>query len=517
MTILLFIIISYLLWSFCLYLLFKKTEVKPTDGLIPGLNFVRICQLVGRKPGFALWLLFPIVNIFIYCGLMVDLVRSFNLMNLWHSTLAVVYSPAILWQAAKNGQIQYAGPILDRERAYKEKVKEAINSGNKYQLEKLKSNNPFKKSAGREWFESIVFAVFAAAFIRMFLIEAYQIPTPSMEGSLLVGDYLFVSKAHYGIRTPETVLMVPLLHNRIPILNRESYISKPSLKAKRLPALTTIKRNDAIVFNWPVGDSVYVTPQRSYTIGQIRRGEYRVPRGTPLTIRPMDKKDHYIKRCIGMPGDSLQIIDRQVYINGNPIENPSQMQLAYRVEAPNGLNYKKLDKAGVNLEYCRPDIGLYFLTVKQKELVQSMGNQVKISHWPQPPRPMFPYYDAKLGWSVDNYGPIYIPKKGDKIKLTADNIQAYKRLIQVYENNELEIRNGQVLINGQASNEYEIQQDYYWAMGDNRHNSEDSRAWGYVPHDHMVGKPLFIWFSTKNGSMANGIQWGRIFSGANKF
>jgi len=232
-------------------------------------------------------------------------------------------------------------------------MEEAEKSGDTYALKKLVKNNPYQKSVGREWGEAIIFAVFAAAFIRMFLIEAYKIPTGSMEGSLLIGDFLFVSKAHYGIRTPETIAMLPLLHNRIPLIDKESYIETPSLPKFRLPALESIAHNKPIVFNYPEGDSVYVIPGRTYSIHDVRRKPRvaKLVRNNKIKMdtRPVDKRDHYIKRCIAMPGDSMQIKDTQVYINGVAAENPSQLQYNYILK-PNGVkvNMNKLVEWGIS-------------------------------------------------------------------------------------------------------------------------------------------------------------------------
>ncbi|MBK8699383.1 MAG: signal peptidase I [Saprospiraceae bacterium] len=222
---------------------------------------------------------------------------------------------------------------------------EARKSGDTYKLGNLMKQNPYKKSAIREWVESIVFAVFAAAFIRMFLIEAYVIPTSSMEGSLNVGDYLFVSKAHYGIRTPMTVAMFPLLHNTIPVLGTESYLKKPSLNYYRLPAFEHIEAGKPIVFNWPVGDSIYLTSSRSYFVGQVQdaisSGDTELARKVAekdLRVRPVDKKDHYIKRCVAVAGDTLLIKDRQIYLNGKAVKNPENIQFRYFLRAASNFN-----------------------------------------------------------------------------------------------------------------------------------------------------------------------------------
>lgn len=533
MSILIFLIVSYILLSIALYFVFPKCGKPAMNGLIPFVNFMDWAEIIGRPRWYAFLLLIPIVNIFIFVGMAIDLGRSFDKFDFKHTAAATVFAPAFLGYLAKNDKAKYVGPILDKERDYQEQIIEAKKAGKERSYQKLVNNSPFKKSAGREWFESIFFAVFAAAFIRMFLIEAYVIPTPSMEGSLNVGDFLFVSKSSYGIRTPMTIAMIPLLHNRIPVVNKESYLKSPNLPYYRLPALRKIKHNSPIVFNWPVGDSVYITPTRSYTMNQVSRNpayqnsdRYLVSKvkNKDFVVRPLDKKDHYIKRAVGLPGDSLQIIDRQVYINGEPGKNPKNMQFLYGVNLTSPLNEKKL----INWEIDEGDIagrqrlgqsGGYFLTNEQVDNIKNISPQSTLTPYafPENEPNTFPH-DSKLtqGWSVDNFGPIYIPEAGATVDISTDNIAFYKRIIGVYEHNDLEIKNGQIYINGELAKSYTFKQDYYWAMGDNRHNSEDSRAWGYVPHDHIVGRPLFIWFSTKEGSIKNGINWNRLFKSATK-
>ena len=287
-------------------MLFPKANVKAIDGLIPGKNFVQWAKIIGRPSWWPILLLIPLVNIFVLAGMAVNLVRSFGKYNLGHSAGAVFYPPASIAWLAKNDSAKYLGPNYIAEKEYLDTVKKLRKDGDKTKLARLLKESPYSKSPFREWTESIFFAVFAAAFIRMFLIEAYVIPTPSMEGSLMVGDFLFVSKASYGIRTPMTLAMIPLLHNRIPGLNTESYLKKPSLDYYRLPALEKIERNKPIVFNWPVGDSVYITKSRSYTLGQVAREPKYLSddkelkskvRKKDFIVRPIDKKDHYIYRA----------------------------------------------------------------------------------------------------------------------------------------------------------------------------------------------------------------------------
>ena len=433
-----------------------------------------------------------------------------------------------------------------------------------------------------------MFAVFAAAFIRLFTIEAYAIPTSSMEGSLLVGDHLFVSKLHYGLRTPTTIAMIPLLHNRIPYINKESYLSTPSLHSMRLNGFEKLDRNKPVVFNMPEGDSVFVTPKRSWSIYDYRRDA--IPKDTrqlidagtyPLTVRPIDKIDHYVKHCIGTPDDTLQIINRQVYINGQQVVNPKNLQFRYLVKHSAPLNEKKFKEWGITLEDLTyynangKDFKMMVLSDQQKEKIQSMDSSIEIipndMYWVDFP-PGFdksqlknlditdgnirsangpnrllltlkkeqvpaiatisdqisvtPYEESDRlfphdptnygGWTVDNYGPIWIPKSGTTITLTPNNIAPYKRVIEVYENNKLAIKNGRIYINGQQTTQYTFQQDYYWMMGDNRNNSEDSRMWGFVPETHILGKPLFIFFSTVENDISNGIYWDRMLTSASK-
>ncbi len=510
-------------------MLFPKAGVDAINGLIPGKNFVEWAKLIGRPSWWPILLLIPLVNIFILAGMSVNLIRSFSKYGFGHSAAAVIFPPAAFAWLAKSPTAEYNGQNYLKEKEYLDQLKEARANKDKIKIKRLTANSPYKKSAGREWTESIVFAVFAAAFIRMFLVEAFVIPTPSMEGSLMVGDFLFVSKTSYGVRTPMTIAMIPLLHNRIPVLGGESYLKKPSLDYHRLPGTDKIARNKPVVFNWPVGDSVYVTPKRSYSVGQVRRNKdflsqdpylRTMHRKKDFVVRPIDKKDHYIKRCVAMPGDTLRIVNRQVFINGKKGENPEEMQFLNQVTLPpNGINTGRLADWGIG--DTRDDIAMnsigqavgYYITEKQREKMLAMDEGMKLEYVKYPPQPikLFPH-DPQIskGWTVDNYGPIWIPKQGATVNLTPQNIALYRRIISVYEGNDYEEKGGKYIINGEEATSYTFKQDYFWAMGDNRHNSEDSRMWGFVPHDHIVGKPLFIWFSTKNASIRDGIRLNRI-------
>ena len=577
----LFLISYYVLLSISLFLIFPKAGAENWKGLVPGLNFVVWAKLVGRKPWWAALLLIPIVNFFIYAGMAVNLGRSFGKFSFLHSLFAVIFTPLYFIYLALSQKEKYEGPVLENEAAYKAKIEEAKQKNQARQLRKLEANNPYKKSPAREWADAIIFAVFAAAFIRMFLIEAYMIPTSSMEGSLMVGDFLFVSKASYGIRTPQTIAMVPLLHNRIPMLNKESYLSNPKLDYHRLPAIRKIDYNSPVVFNFPAGDSVYVFPHRTWTSQDVRYGALPRPDDaavksgrTSLVLRPMDKRDHYIKRCVGLPGDSLQIVNRQLVINGKPIENPNNLQYIYHLKAPNGINMGNFTKWGISDEdRLRQDEStqsmLVILNQEQAEKVKQMDTNIELGptmeYAIKAPDGFSPQLLSKYGiddanfrgrisenrfffsltdkqakavqqdtllgiknfepnalrlfphapqyfpdWTVDNFGPIFIPKAGATVKLDSRSIKFYERIINVYEGNDLEFRNGKYIINGVESDSYTFKMNYYWMMGDNRHNSEDSRVWGFVPEDHIVGRPLFIWMALREGTLAKGINLSRL-------
>lgn len=565
---------------------FKKVGQEPSKALIPGVNFLTLCELVGRPKWHVIWLLVPLVNIFFFCYLMVETTRSFGRLDFQHTALAVAFAPAEMYLVGK-GVDRYVEPNWKAEKEYKDSITAAYKSGDKNTARKLERQSKYKKAPWREWFESLFFAVFAAALIRMFLIEAYTIPTPSMEGSLLVGDYLFVSKAHYGLRTPSTILQVPLLHNRLPFGASESYLKSPNIPSVKFPALESLDKMDPVVFNWPAGDSVYITPRRSYAVSQITnlQGQIgdrallnEIKKGNVIT-RPVDKRDHYIKRCIATPGDTLLIANRQVYVNGEKQTPPEHVQYKTMVWYENAFNFKFLEDLGIDLNQDlveQADNQKYFtihLSPSEREKVEPLnGVTTKIINYYDAPalsqetmdtlkssglkigqyrvqnngRSLLALDDAQYNalrrigsnikehnrgskdyfpndpkitqsWNADNFGPIYVPKAGATVDLTTANLPFYNRIINVYENHDLEVKGGAIYIDGEEVNSYTFEQNYYWMMGDNRHASEDSRMWGYVPEDHIVGKPLFIFMSAPGGNpFSGGVRWDRIFTSANR-
>jgi signal peptidase I len=390
-----------------------------------------------------------------------------------------------------------------------------------------KKKNPpnGKQTKVVEWIDAIIFAVIAATFIRMFFIEAYTIPTSSMEKSMLVGDYLFVSKTAYGPKTPNTPLSFPFVHNTMPIIGGKSYSEAIKRPYHRLAGFGNVENNDVVVFHFPEGDTVALgMPTQSYYQMVRHYGRNRVWSDKrnfgDIISRPVDKRENYIKRCIGIPGDKIEIRKGQVYVNDEAQKHYDGMQYNYIVRT-NGtsINPKALDK----LHISEADRGVYSserymfpLTDDAAEKLRGFANVesvTKILEEPGQWEPdIFPS-DKRFPWNVDNFGPITIPAKGVTIDLTVDNLPLYERIIDVYEQNDLEVKDDVILINGEATGSYTFKMDYYWMMGDNRHNSADSRYWGFVPEDHVVGQAKFIWLSLdKDKSFPTNIRLRRMFS-----
>lgn len=396
-----------------------------------------------------------------------------------------------------------------------------------------------------DWVDDIVFALVAVYFINLFIFQNYQIPSSSLEKSLLVGDYLFVSKLSYGPRVPNTPLSFPLVQNTFPILNCKSYLDWPAWDYKRVKGFGQVKRDDIVVFNFPAGDTITTKVQNPdyYTlVAEYGRERLLLDKATfgDIIYRPVDRRENYVKRCVGLPGDSLQIIDNQVYINGSPAKNPEGLQYNYFVETDGSplteeqfrlmdvsRDDRTLASAGGYYQNLLSYLGfqpnengqynpVYRLPLTQKALAIAKKLPIVKQVVIEPEALGGPTYplNYETGWTRDNYGPLWIPKKGATIPLDARNLALYGRCIKNYENNTLETKpDGSVLINGEPATSYTFRYDYYWMMGDNRHNSADSRSWGFVPEDHIVGKPILIWLSLDKdrGLFDGGIRWNRLF------
>lgn len=476
-----------------LYGMFKKAGIAPWKALIPYYNTWCMIEKMPLKKYWFFLQFIPIVGQFITIWICIRFVEHFGRFSLLHHT-ATVFVPFLYF------------PYL------------GFSKNEKYAGNTVVKN--YKKSSTREWIDAGVFAVIAATIIRTFIFEAYVIPTGSMEKTLLVNDFLFVSKLSYGPRLPNTPLAIPFVHHTAPITGGKSYLEWIKLPYKRLWT-TPVKRNDVVVFNYPVGDTVIGEYQSNVNYYDVLREQYGGNREALLQrddiiVRPVDKRENFIKRCIGIPGDTLQIKEGIVYINGEPGVVPEASATFYHVQTK-GQYFDEdiLQKdfnvetdperqqllIGNNMNYLIDLSAEEAARMKELSYVESIVKDVK-----QFNPSVFPNDTAHYKWSEDFYGPIWIPQKGATVTLTPENIAFYERIISVYEHNTLGFKDGSFVINGQPTNQYTFKMNYYWMMGDNRHNSQDSRFWGYVPEDHVVGKASLIWFSWNAGP-----RWSRLF------
>ena len=382
-----------------------------------------------------------------------------------------------------------------------------------------------KRNAWLDWLDAIIFAVVFVTFINIFFFQAFKIPSSSMESSLLTGDHLFVSKLAFGPRIPQTPLTIPFTHNVI--FGKESYSTLIQNDYRRLKGFRNVRRGDYVVFGFPDGDSVLVkAPSEDYyTVCRLYGKDYAVRNYGPVIARPSDKKDHYVKRCVAVAGDTLTIVDGRVHINSEPQTVWPGVQSTYAV-ITNGtrINQKTLDRLGLNIaelyyDETLPGYPQMALTASMLEKVKACPNVTAVEElddvyppdYPDSYLMLFPFRE-NFRWTRDNYGPIWIPKAGVTVKLNAEVLPLYERIIRDYEHNSLQVNaDGRIIINGEETDEYTFSQDYYFMMGDNRHNSLDSRYWGFVPEDHIVGRPAVIWLSTDSSrSFPSNIRWRRF-------
>ncbi len=508
--------------------LYIKANKPAWASIIPIYNAFVLMKIINRPKWWVILLFLPIINLILLPIIWVETLRSFGF-NSRKDTLLVIFSLGlyIYWINYSSDNISYI------------------------EKRSLKPLNPVE-----DWISSILFAVIAATTVHNYFIQPYIIPTGSLEKTLLVGDFLFVSKFHYGARNPMTAVSFPMVHDTIPLLKKRSYLKNPQAPYFRLPGFQKVKRNEIVVFNWPAD-----------TVRQFFVREKRVE-------KPIDKKSNYVKRCVGIPGDTLAIIDGFVHINGKQtiLPNRARPQYTYSLYNAKGISSKKLLSVGVtgfNRKFIISNITQnsykallpYIIGVTNNEpnnfvvLTRSSGIPIKVirkhrikikeSLETQKRVTLTLEQEKKLtsnkildslirkidtlkryntsffpnrityNWNEDNFGPIYIPKKGSTVALNLENLPLYKKIILDYEKNTLEIQNNTIYINGKATDSYTFKQDYYWMMGDNRHQSEDSRYWGYVPENHIVGKPVFIWFSVDNfnaGIKNWKVRWDRVFT-----
>ena len=382
-----------------------------------------------------------------------------------------------------------------------------------------------KRNALLDWLDAIIFAVVVVTFINTFFFQAFKIPSSSMESSLYTGDHLFVSKLAYGPKMPQTPLTIPFTHNVIG--RNESYSTLIQSDYKRLKGFGHVETGDYVVFAFPHGDTVLVREPASdyYTYVRQLGRDYTIKRYGPVKVRPSDKKDHYVKRCVASAGDTLEIRDGQVYVNSVAQTVWPGVQNSYKV-ITNGqrINPVNLDRLGINLRelWYQPDLPGYPempLTAEMLEKISSYPNVVSVEQnidnyppdFPDSDLTIFPFVSG-YRWTRDNFGPLWIPQAGVEVALTLENLPLYERIIRVYEGNDLKVDDGKIYINGEEARSYTFTQDYYFMMGDNRHNSLDSRYWGFVPEDHIVGKPALVWLSIDGTKrFPNNIRWRRFF------
>ncbi len=459
--------------------LYQTAGRKAWEAAVPVYNAVVLMKIINRPWWWTILLFVPIVNLIMFPVVWVETLRSFGKNSTADTVLVLITFGLYIYY------INYTQKVTHiKERSLKPRT-----------------------STG-EWVSSILFAVVAATIVHTYFMQPFTIPSSSLEKTLLVGDFLFVSKFHYGARAPMTAVAFPMVHDTIPVVKTKSYFSKPQIPYFRFPGFQEIKRNDIVVFNWPVDTLVDIRP--GFMRGSVQK--------------PIDKKSNYVKRCVGLPGDSLEVRDGYVFINGKKNELPdrAKIQFSYEVKTNGPLNPEMLhNRYNITDQYGTGNNVYRFAAISEESLNMLKNNpnvtEVNVFHnekgqWDPG---IFPY-NQHYPWNNDFFGPIHIPKAGETVAITPESIPFYKRIIEVYEGSELGIQNKitqsgtQVLLNGAPIANYTFKMDYYWMMGDNRNNSQDARSWGFVPFNHVVGKPVFIWMSWDGVNKK--VRWERLFT-----
>ncbi len=506
-------IIAAIGWHIGMYGMFKKAGIETWKVFIPFYNTWCMVEKMELKKYWFFLQFIPIAGQFITIWICIKFIEHFGRFGTGHHA-AAVFLPFVYF------------PYL------------GFSSSERFAGKKVVDN--YKKSAAREWIDAAAFAVVAATIIRTFVFEAYTIPTPSMEKTLLVNDFLFVSKFSYGPRIPNTPIAMPFVHHTMPFVPVKSYSEAIYIPYTRWFA-SPVKRNDAVVFNFPVNDTLINDPivdgqqqfgsQTTYyeVVRKIGREETWNRFGSDIIIRPVDKRENFIKRCVGIGGDVLQIVNGKVIVNGQPQEVFPESERYYKITFPpnTSVDEETLNSLGIHVRKEQGDLkhedfmasNEWKVNITNAEYLKlKLPADYKIEDYVVPyntkdpyfpSESLYPYYnDTSRHWSVDNFGPVTIPQKGSTIELSPDNLIRYQRCIEVYEGNKFENVGGKILLNGVAATSYTFKMNYYWMMGDNRHNSLDSRYWGFVPEDHVVGKASLIWFSWERGP-----RWKRLFTG----
>ena len=491
--------------SFGLARLFEKAGVEKWKAFVPFYNTWVMETLAERPRHWVFWQFIPVVGWFISPGIFIEFVKLFGKFSVGSHILAALLAPLYFPYIAHYQDVKYLGPEVVRKH---------------------------KKTAAREWFDAAIFAIVAATLIRTFVFEAYTIPSASMEKTLLTNDFLFVSKWSYGPRLPNTPLSIPFIHNYIPGTSWKSYSTLIRIPYIRWWA-SPVNRNDDVVFNFPEGDSVINKPEyqsaRPYynfirelngTYSDEKRQQILNDPDLPLAVHPVDKTDNYIKRCVGIPGDSLKLVNGILYVNSQPAFVSPTSATFYVFRTKNVMiDEDQLRDAKIQLNQQDDDPDFSAGTGYAYRINITLGEVEKLKKIPgvipesitreidsSANGAVFPYDTTYFKWTVDNYGPVWVPKKGATINLTPQNIDVYRRCIEVYERNKWEQQGSKIFINGKETSTYTFKMNYYWMMGDNRHKSQDSRFWGFVPEDHIVGKASIIWFSWEHGP-----RWSRLF------
>jgi signal peptidase I len=457
--------------------LYVSAGRKSWEAAIPVYNAIVLLKIIGRPSWWTILLFLPIINLIIFPVIWVETLRSFGKNATVDKVLGVATFGLYIAYISYNQKLHYTS---DRSTETVNKTADTISS--------------------------LLFAIVVATFVHTYFIQPFTIPTSSLEKTLLVGDFLFVSKVNYGARTPMTTVALPMVHDTIPLTKKKSYLTWPELPYFRLPGFQKVERNDIVVFNWPI-DTVY---------------KFRDQSGLRVD-KPIDKKSNYVKRCVGVPGDQFEIKDGIVFVNGKELILPERArpQFSYKValDGKTPIDFEYLlqdmditDGAGFMDAEKRDTLFIAALTAANAERLQQFpgitGVQKIISKEGEPG--IFPHINK---WNRDNFGPIYIPQQGKTVALNLETLPFYKAIITDYEKNDLKVTGSEIRINGRIATSYTFQQNYYWMMGDNRHNSEDSRYWGYVPENHIVGKPTFIWMSyDSNAKGLKKIRWERLFT-----